>query len=81
MSKTKKTAKWRAENPRNCVSINCERRGWDRTEGEDWNFYWASVQTVISIFKPDSNRRLNDTQILCHFPNHYELTKKVFIIL
>ena len=41
-----------------------------------WNFYWASVTTVRQIFNIESGYRLNDDQIINHFPNHYELTRK-----
>lgn len=55
---------------------NFERRGWRRTEGDDWHVYWASVHTVKAIFHPDSRMRLGDHQLINHFPNHYELTRK-----
>lgn len=55
-----------------------EQRGWTRTEedGDEWDLYWASVHTVRQLFNPDSGRRLADHQIINHFPNHYELTRK-----
>ena len=28
------------------------------------------------IFNPDSSQRLTDNQVINHFPNHYELTRK-----
>ena len=48
--------------------------------GKDWNIYWASVQTVKHIFNPDSGYRLNDSQVISHFPNHYELTRKDLMV-
>ena len=42
----------------------------------DWNLFWASVTTVRQIFNPDSGYRLSDMQIINHFPNHFELTRK-----
>lgn len=62
---------------------NFERRGWQRVYGEsdeDWNFYWASVHSVRQIFNPDAGRRLGKYQIINHFPNHYELTRKDLMV-
>ncbi|XP_065841067.1 polyglutamylase complex subunit TTLL1-like [Oscarella lobularis] len=64
---------------------NFERRGWVRySDQEDsgsgsWNFYWASVHTVRAMFGLDSVR-LADDQIVNHFPNHYELTRKDLMV-
>ena len=50
----------------------------------DWNIYWASVQTVKTIFGLDGGEskqmRLTDQQILNHFPNHFELTRKDLMV-
>ena len=51
-------------------------QGYVRTEGDDWNIFWATVGTVKQIFNPDSSQRLTDNQVINHFPNHYELTRK-----
>ena len=60
---------------------NFERRRWVRATGdEDWNVYWASVHTVKGIFNPDHGYRLNDRQLINHFPNHYELTRKDLMV-
>lgn len=48
-----------------------------QVEDSDFNIYWASVQTVKQLFSPDSNVRLEANQLVNHFPNHYELTRKV----
>jgi len=58
---------------------NFERRGWKRWNEDpagDWNVYWASVTTTRNMFNPDSGFRLGDHQLVNHFPNHYELTRK-----
>lgn len=56
---------------------NFEKRGWVHcSPDEDWHFYWASVQTVRQLFNVDSGYRMTDDQIINHFPNHYELTRK-----
>ncbi|ORC83602.1 tubulin tyrosine ligase [Trypanosoma theileri] len=41
----------------------------------DWNFFWMNVGRIRSIFAT-SEYRLTDSQIINHFPNHYELTRK-----
>lgn len=60
-----------------------QRRRWQRVseeDEEDWNFYWASVHSVRQIFNPDTGRRLGKYQIINHFPNHYELTRKDLMV-
>jgi tubulin polyglutamylase TTLL1 len=61
---------------------NFERRGWQRSgEGEDWNIYWALPYTVKhKLFNPDARTRVNDNQILNHFPNSEELCKKDLMV-
>jgi tubulin polyglutamylase TTLL1 len=56
--------------------------GWTKAKDDDseWNMYWATVSTVKQIFNPDSRYRLSDSQILNHFPNHYELTRKDLMV-
>lgn len=56
-----------------------ERRGWSRIrcdEDDDWDLYWASVHSIRSLFSPENNRRLHENQIINHFPNHFEITRK-----
>ncbi|KAK3261880.1 putative tubulin polyglutamylase ttll1, partial [Cymbomonas tetramitiformis] len=75
--------RWRSDFDKFVVVSNFERRGWIRWvagEGEDWNVYWASVHTVKQIFNPESGIRLGDHQIINHFPNHYELTRKDLMV-
>jgi tubulin polyglutamylase TTLL1 len=46
----------------------------------DWNFYWAVVGTVKMIFNPESGIRLTDMQLINHYPNHFELTRKDLMV-
>lgn len=42
---------------------NFEKRGWLQVSpDDDWNFYWASVQTCRNIFSVDSGYRMHDNQ-------------------
>ena len=56
------------------------RIGWQRGTEDDWNFYWASVSSFRAIMSPDSGYRLSDNQMINHFPNHLELTKKDLMV-
>eukprot|EP00344_Euplotes_crassus_P004439 CAMPEP_0197003758 /NCGR_PEP_ID=MMETSP1380-20130617/12596_1 /TAXON_ID=5936 /ORGANISM="Euplotes crassus, Strain CT5" /LENGTH=379 /DNA_ID=CAMNT_0042422353 /DNA_START=88 /DNA_END=1228 /DNA_ORIENTATION=+ len=47
---------------------------------DDWHIYWANVWNVKQIFNPDTGHRLGETQLLNHFPNHYELTRKDLMV-
>ncbi|XP_070493278.1 polyglutamylase complex subunit TTLL1 [Chironomus tepperi] len=60
---------------------NFEKRGWMQvTADDDWNFYWAGTQTCRNIFSVDSGYRMHDNQIINHFPNHYELSRKDLLV-
>lgn len=39
-----------------------------------------SVQTIRNVFSVDTGYRLSDDQMVNHFPNHYELTRKDLLI-
>ena len=47
---------------------------------DEWQFYWASTTTCRNLFAVDSGYRMNDFQILNHFSNHYELTRKDLMV-
>ena len=75
--------KWRTDLEKGVVTLNFERRGWQRVteaDSEAFNVYWASVQTVKNIFNPESGYRLTDMQLINHFPNHFELTRKDLMV-
>ncbi|CAI9725246.1 probable tubulin polyglutamylase TTLL1 [Octopus vulgaris] len=60
---------------------NFEARGWVAVNpDENWNFYWASVQNIRDIFSVDNGYRLADDQIINHFPNHVEITRKDLMV-
>ncbi|CAO1430212.1 unnamed protein product [Diamesa serratosioi] len=60
---------------------NFEKRGWAQVMADDdWNFYWAGTQTCRNIFSVDSGYRMHDNQIINHFPNHYELSRKDLLV-
>uniref|UniRef100_T1JLI3 Polyglutamylase complex subunit TTLL1 n=1 Tax=Strigamia maritima TaxID=126957 RepID=T1JLI3_STRMM len=60
---------------------NFDRRGWISVEpDEDWNIYWASVTALRTIFGLENGFRLGDNQLINHFPNHYELTRKDMMV-
>ena len=45
-------------------------------EDEYWNLYWASKGTHLSSVM----MRLGEDQMVNHFPNHYELTRKDLVV-
>ncbi|RLU21017.1 hypothetical protein DMN91_007633 [Ooceraea biroi] len=60
---------------------NFEKRGWTQVgPDDDWNFYWAATQSCRSIFSVETGYRMEDNQIINHFPNHYELTRKDLLV-
>ena len=76
--------KWKSDFDKSVVIDNFIARGWqkgsEKEDDNDWNVYWATVWTVRNIFNPKNGIRLNDNQILNHFPNHYELTRKDLMV-
>ena len=73
--------RWRVDHEKSVLLSNFERRSWPRSvEDGEWNFYWASPHSVKQIFNPENNIRLADQQVLNHFPNHYELTRKDLMV-
>ncbi|XP_034382775.1 probable tubulin polyglutamylase TTLL1 isoform X3 [Cyclopterus lumpus] len=39
-----------------------------------------SIQTIRNVFSVDTGYRLSDDQMVNHFPNHYELTRKDLLV-
>ncbi|XP_046728794.1 probable tubulin polyglutamylase TTLL1 isoform X1 [Silurus meridionalis] len=73
--------KWVTDIEKSVLVNNFEKRGWTQvTDTEDWNFYWMSIQTIRNVFSVDTGYRLSDDQMVNHFPNHYELTRKDLMI-
>lgn len=46
----------------------------------DWNVYWASVGSAKALFDPQLGFRLSDFQLVNHFPNSHELTRKDLMV-
>ena len=75
--------KWKCDLIRPVIENSCLERKWTRVEDEDeidCHFYWASVKNIKKIFNPKYRIRLKEKQILNHFPNHYELTRKDLLV-
>lgn len=56
--------KYKSDFDKSAVIANFERRGWESIEGteNDWNIYWATVNTVRNIMNPEIGFRLRDGQ-------------------
>jgi len=73
--------KYRTDFEKTALQSNFEKRKWQKTSSDtDWNFFWASVGTVRQIFNPEIGYRLADNQIINHYPNHVELTRKDLMV-
>ena len=73
--------RWRVDHDKHVLLTNFARRGWTRaTDDGDWNFYWADKEGTRQIFSAESGVRLHDGQVISHFPNHYELTRKDLMV-
>ena len=69
----------RAEGERAAVEGAARSVGWDRWSQEgrgDWNVWWASPALARQALQPEHGVRLTDSQLVSHFPNHQELTRK-----
>ena len=73
--------RWATDFDKHCLTSNFEKRGWQRVgPEEEWNFFWATKQTVQRLFDPANGFRFADFQMINHFPNHWELTRKDFMV-
>lgn len=71
----KPTVKWHTDMDKSCLISNFEKRGWKKGSETDWNFYWSGISNFRAVFNP-TGYRLSETQIINHFPNNFELTRK-----
>lgn len=59
---------------RNTVLDVMRSRGWIETDSEyEWDYHWADVNWIREHY---DHFRLDDSQRINHFRNHYELTRK-----
>lgn len=74
--------KWKTDLTKSVIIENMEERKWQKAEDddEDWNFYWLSVRFVKNFFHPRYGKRLTDRQLVNHFPNYSEVTKKDLMV-
>ena len=70
--------RWKTDLNKPVITENYNERGWIECDedDEDWNIYWASVGTIRNIFSGKNFFKLNDYQVINHFPTFYELTRK-----
>ncbi|KAK7099450.1 hypothetical protein V1264_003588 [Littorina saxatilis] len=60
---------------------NFDTRGWVQVStDDDWNIYWAGVHNIRNIFSVECGFRMGDDQVINHFPNHVELTRKDLMV-
>lgn len=56
--------KFATDTEKSVITSNCEARGWIFTSpDDDWNLFWASVQSVRTIFNSECGYRLGDNQV------------------
>ena len=74
--------RYRTDFDKQVLFTNFSSRSFKRTEDErtEWNFAWMTVGNVRAMFNPETGWRLNDAQMVNHFPNHYELTRKDLMV-
>eukprot|EP00775_Hariotina_reticulata_P013698 gene13698-13820_t len=74
----KSTIRWMSDfSSKFVINANFQRRGWQEVETEaEADIYWASINSVKGLFGAESLAQLRPTQLINHFPNHYELTRK-----
>ena len=77
--KRKQPFKYISDSDKSCLLTNFEKRGWIEGSPSDYNFYWSNVGNFHKLIV-DHTARLQDTQIINHFPNHLELTRKDLMV-
>ncbi|CAM9900810.1 unnamed protein product, partial [Phaeothamnion confervicola] len=54
------------------------RPGWVETDDEvNWDFCWLDTAGSRELY---DSIQLDDSQVMCHFPNHWELTRKDLMV-
>ncbi|XP_039281000.1 LOW QUALITY PROTEIN: probable tubulin polyglutamylase TTLL1 [Nilaparvata lugens] len=77
----KQTVSYCTDLDKSVLITNFEKRGWQHVgPDDDWNFYWAGIHTCRNLFSVDSGYRMNENQMINHFPNHYELSRKDLLV-
>mmetsp|Transcript_39763 Transcript_39763/g.64569 ORF Transcript_39763/g.64569 Transcript_39763/m.64569 type:complete len:389 (-) Transcript_39763:2230-3396(-) len=78
-----RTLRWKADFEKSCLTSCFYRRGWKRVgdyeKENEWNVYWANIHSARYVFSPEAPR-LRDDQLINHFPNFYELTRKDLLV-
>ncbi len=71
--------KFKTDLNKSVILENFEERGWNEVaeEDESWNMYWTCVNSIRGLFH--STAKLTDNQLVNHFPNYYELTRKDYM--
>ncbi|KAM8721304.1 hypothetical protein ACLKA7_007211 [Drosophila subpalustris] len=61
---------------------NFQKRGWQKVPAFDgeWNLYWACSQNCRYIFGVDHPYRMRSDQMINHFPNSMELSRKDLLV-
>lgn len=76
-----KTVTYCTDLEKSVIMSNFERRGWQQVGPEDeWNIYWSFTANCRNIFSIESGYRMCDNQMINHFPNHYELSRKDLLV-
>ncbi|XP_065828525.1 probable tubulin polyglutamylase TTLL9 isoform X2 [Oscarella lobularis] len=52
-------------------------RGWQETKEDDWDFFWCDVGWIRESF---DHFYMEEHVRICHFRNHYELTRKNYMV-
>ena len=74
--------KWRCDLERSVIEENMIDREWEEViESDDFNFGWINIHLIKKLFHPSSRINFKDHQVLNHFPNHFELTRKDLLVM
>lgn len=79
MELVKNKMRFKTDMNKSVLLENFEEHCWTEVADEDdnWNFYWTCVNSIRGIFY--SSAKLTDCQLVNHFPNYYELTRKDYM--
>ncbi|KAI6186673.1 Tubulin--tyrosine ligase-like protein 9 [Aphelenchoides besseyi] len=68
---------WKCSLGNTILEVLNTRSGWSSTTGEDWQFFWVNREWMLQSF---DRHKFKEGQLVCHFRNDYELTRKDSII-
>ncbi|KHN86328.1 putative tubulin polyglutamylase TTLL9, partial [Toxocara canis] len=68
---------WKCSLGNTILEVLNNREGWAQTTGEDWSLFWVTREWMNNCF---DKYKFREHQLVCHFRNDCELTRKDMLV-